>query len=551
MNKILGKLLIALTITFMIPQLVFLYIGEDLPGRSTFFLLVSTFLLASIGCYLIWDIVRSIQAVFRGISDITKEEMKVETKDTEDEFRFLGNSIELISKRIVEDMESLQRSASLIEKTKKELSEALLYADNVMDSMGDALIVVDPSLRIKRMNPSAKRLLAFHVDNFLGQTLDLILDQNDLVEFPKTGLVEGKRMTFVTTKGDKIPVEVNIGSLLDPKQNPAGYVMVARDIRERLAFISRLKQMNGLLEETLQKKTADIEKAYEDLKSKDTQILLQEKMASIGMLTTGITHEINNPLGYISSNLEILQKDFKNILSYTQLVEYGLSALIEEESNEKRRQELKQFKQVRSEMKIETQLTGFGNMLKESRKGLDHIREVIADLKRFSATDSRDLKMIDLNDEMQITLNIVRHNLKPGTKIVNEFNPIPLIKGIPHQINQVFMNILVNALEAVGDDGTITIRTLPRDGSVCVTIQDSGPGISSEDLKKVFNPFFTKKPPGKGTGLGLYLSYDIIERHRGSLSVESTLGQGALFTIELPSVESKIQIKAKETVPIS
>lgn len=551
MKKIIGKLSIAFTVTFIIPQLVFLYVWEDLSTRVSSLLLISTILLTGVGCFLIWDIVQALRSVFKGISDITKEELKAESKDFDDEFQIMGDSIEIISKKIVEDMVSLQRSASVIEKTKNDLKETLLYTENVMNSMGDALIVIDSEYRIKRMNPAAKKLLDFHVDNYLKQTIDLFVDQSETIDFSKDTFVTGKRMTFISTKGEKMPVDVNIGPLVDPKGSHIGHVLVARDIRETLALIARLKKMNSALEGTIQQRTAVIKKAYDELKVRDAQILLQENMASIGVLASGIKHEIDYPLEYIRNNLERLQKDFKDILSYTQLMEYGLSALLEEDNMGNRAKEIDQFKKVRTEMKIEAHLSDFGTILKESRKGIERIREIIFDLNRFSYSDEDKLETVNLNDEIQGTLNIVRHELKGETKILKEFNPIPLVKCYPNLINQVFMSILINASQAVGSAGTITILTSSKEGLVSVMIQDTGPGIPSENLNKVFNPFFTTKPPGKGTGLGLYLSYDIIEKHKGVLSVKSSLGKGAQFTIELPAVNPEIPIQKEEGIPVA
>lgn len=182
-KNIVGKLIIALTLCFTIPQLVFFYIWEDLSNRASTLLLSSTILLTGIGIFLIWDLIRSIQSIFKGIADITREELKSNAPDQMDEFQLMGDSIERISQNIVENMEDQQHSTSIIEKTKKELNEALLYNENVMDSMADALIVIDAKNRIKRMNTAAKDLLDFHIDNFIGQTIDLFFEKDDAVHF--------------------------------------------------------------------------------------------------------------------------------------------------------------------------------------------------------------------------------------------------------------------------------------------------------------------------------------------------------------------------------
>ncbi len=538
-KKIVGKLIIALTLCFTIPQLVFFYIWEDLSSRASTLLLSSTILLSGIGIFLIWDLIQSIRSVFNGIANITREDLKSDA-DQVDEFQLMGNSIERISQNIVENMEELQHSASIIEKMKKDLNEALLYNENVMDSMGDALIVIDTGNRIKRMNTAAKDLLDFHIDNSVGQAIDLFFEKDDAVHFSRNKIITGKRMTFVGSKGVHIPVDVNIRSLSDAKNGHIGHVIVARDLRKTLSLVAKLRETNKALEGLVDKRVIDIEQAHEEIKSKDAQILLQEKMASIGVLTTGIIHEINNPLGYIGSNLEMLQQDFDYIISYSRLVEYEIKRLTEEDDKHLRAQELVRFKKARAEMKVDHHLSDFGTILEESRKGLDRIKEIIDDLKRFSHTGHLEMQSVNLNEEIQMALNIVRHNLKEKTRVIQKFGPLPPVKCYANQLNQVFMNILINASQALEDGGTITISTFASEGRVSVLIQDTGPGIAPENIKKIFKPFFTTKLLGKGTGLGLYLSHDIIERHQGRLSVESQIGEGTTFMIRLPALVAQV-----------
>jgi len=535
-KKIVGKLIIALTLACTIPQLVFFYIWEDLSSRSSTLLLSSTILLTAIGTYLVWDLIQSIQAVFKGIANITQEDLKSRSPRQGDEFELLGDSIEIISKKIVENMEELQDSASMLEKTKKDLSEALLYNENVMDSMGDALVVIDTGNRVKRMNTAAKDLLDFHVDNFMGQTIDLFFEKEDAIHFSKDKMITAKRMAFVGTKGLRIAVDVNVRPLHDAKGGHIGHVLVARDMRKTLSLVSKLKEKNKALEDAVHRRAINIDQVHEKMKAKDAQILLQEKMESLGLLTTGITHEINNPLAYIGNNLEVLQKDFDDILSYTRIMEYEVKRLTQEDDKHRRVQELARFKKVRTEMDIENHLSNFGTILNESRKGLGRIKEVIEDLKRFSPPDTRKMQTVNLNEEIQGALNIVRHNLKGQVKVIRKFGPLPPVKCYANQLNQVFMNILINASEALEGSGTITISTFANKETVSILIQDTGSGITPEDINQIFKPFFTTKSIGKGTGLGLYLSHDIIEKHQGSLSVESRLGEGTTFMINLPAL---------------
>ena len=533
-KKIITKILVALALTFMIPQLVFLYMWEDLSTRSTLLLFGSTLLLLGIGSYLIWDIAQSIRALFRNIDEITKNELKESLPSSSDELQMVGSSIEIISKRIVENMEDLQRSTALIEKTKKDLNDTLLYLESVMDSMGDALIVIDSEYKIKRINKAGNELLKFHEDYLVGRTIDLLFDQLDENAFFSQDGITGKRMTCITMENEKIPVNVNIQPLIDLIGGRIGHVLVARDLRMTLDLISRLEQANTLLEVTVQKRTYELEQRSKELKMKDDQILQQEKMASIGVLTAGIAQEINTPATHINSRMDLLQENLQNITSYTQLLEYGLSTLKKEDSLERRTFEMNQIKQVQAQMKIEKLFSETEKIIKESRTGLKRIKRITHDLKMFSHSDENKMITTDLNQEIQNTLNIVEHELKQKAEIITNLEFLPPLTCYPQQLNQVFMNLLMNASHAIEKGGVIRIRTYYRDGQIYVTIQDTGTGISPENLQKIFEPFFTTKPVGQGTGLGLYISYGIIERHKGTLSVESLCGKGTTFTIQLP-----------------
>ncbi len=534
-KTIISKCVVALALTFIIPQMVFIYLWDDLSTRLSILLLACTILLGGIGCYLIWDIIQSIRSVFKNIEEITADQLDLKTASGEDEFQFMGTSIEIISKKIVENMQDLQRSAQVVENTKKELNETLLYVENVMNSMGDALIVIDPHFQIKKFNRAAEDLLQYTGSDVLNQPIELLFEEIGQNLFSHEATVEGRRMTFITKENKKIPVDVNVRPLLDVKGPLLGYVLVARDMRITLELIARLENMNASLEETVRKRTGIIEKIYDELKMKDAQILQQEKMASIGVLAAGIAHEINNPVGYINSNLEVLQDNVKDIVSYIKKLEDIFPTLLQSEREEESIQALaRELKETRSEMRMEDVFQDIGEIIQESKQGLDRIKRIIIDLKKFSHTDENKVEWADINQELESTLNIVANELKYKAKLVKELGTLPPLECFPHQLNQVFMNILVNAVQAIEEQGTIYIQTFLKEDSIYVVIRDTGSGIAAENLQKIFDPFFTTKAVGKGTGLGLYIAYGIIEKHQGKISVQSGIGKGTTFTIQLP-----------------
>jgi signal transduction histidine kinase len=262
-------------------------------------------------------------------------------------------------------------------------------------------------------------------------------------------------------------------------------------------------------------------------------IIQSEKMASIGMLAAGIAHEINNPTGYIDSNLRTLEtytKKFKNFWSFLQKIidEYSkakgdeLNNLIEE---------LIKFKK---ENNLEFFIDDMKSAIEESLEGTEKVKRIVSDLKDFSRQEKPEMKISNINQGIEKTLNVIWNELKYKATVVKELGDIPQINCDIQKLNQVFMNVLINAVQAIEKQGTIKIKTYSKNNSVIVQISDTGKGISKEYIKKIFDPFFTTKEPGKGTGLGLSISYRIIKEHNGTIDVESEVGKGTTFTIILP-----------------
>ncbi|MFQ5950190.1 MAG: sensor histidine kinase, partial [Nitrospiria bacterium] len=272
-------------------------------------------------------------------------------------------------------------------------------------------------------------------------------------------------------------------------------------------------------------------------------------MASIGVLAAGIAHEINNPVGYISSNLEVLREEVHDLASYLKELENSHVSLVGENDQSNREREGERIRQVRSVVKIDQFFQDSEAIIRESKEGLDRIKRIILDLKKFSHPDENKMENVNLNHEIESTLNILASALKYKVKVVKEFDELPLIKCFQHQLNQVLMNILINAAQAIEERGVITIRTFLKDDCINVLIRDTGAGIPPEHLKKIFDPFFTTKPVGKGTGLGLYISYGVIEKHQGEISVESEVGKGSAFTIRLPLHPSEALLEAGMSSP--
>jgi PAS domain S-box-containing protein len=287
-------------------------------------------------------------------------------------------------------------------------------------------------------------------------------------------------------------------------------LVVVRDISRRKAREEELRQ-NLERQVQLNKK---LEEAH-------NQLLQSEKLASIGQLAAGVAHELNNPIGFVHSNLGSLE-------GYLQ----DLFAIID--ASESEGDALAAVQRLKAEKDYAFVKRDIGELMAESRDGLARVRKIVQDLKDFSRVGEAEWQWTDLHQGLDSTLNIVWNELKYKCTVKKEYGELPEVHCLPSQLNQVFMNLLVNAGQAIVHQGEITLRT-GRDGDrVWVEVADTGAGIPQENLNRIFEPFFTTKPVGKGTGLGLSLSYGIVVKHRGRIEVKSEVGKGSTFRVVLP-----------------
>ena len=256
------------------------------------------------------------------------------------------------------------------------------------------------------------------------------------------------------------------------------------------------------------------------LEQANRQLLQSEKLAAIGQLAAGVAHEINNPLGYVYSNLQSLETYLTDLFRLTDAVDSAESL-----DNLRAIKQNIDYDFVRSDLK---------DVLAESREGIERVKTIVSALKDFSHIEEEEFKPADLHRGIETTLNVVNNELKYKADVVKDFGDLPEVECIISQINQVVMNLLVNAAHAIDDFGKISIRTRQEADLVVIEVEDTGSGISRENINRIFEPFYTTKPIGKGTGLGLSLSFNIIEKHSGQIDVESTPGKGTWFRITLP-----------------
>lgn len=296
------------------------------------------------------------------------------------------------------------------------------------------------------------------------------------------------------------------------------------DATPTASYSMALKLANRQLEDEHKAQAELIRK----LEEAHNQLLQAEKMASIGQLAAGVAHEINNPIGFVSSNMETLQLYCQTLV---QTVQYAGQLLAAHPSAEL----AASFQQYGNQHNLDFVLQDVPDLIAESLEGTGRVMSIVKSLKEFSHVDSSEWKETSLIDGMESTLRIINNELKYKATIHKDYQQqMPLVYCQSMQINQVFMNVLLNAVQALKDSGDIYIRISTEGEFALVSIRDTGSGIAPQHLTKIFDPFFTTKAVGTGTGLGLSLSYSIIQKHQGTLSVKSIPGQGAEFVIALP-----------------
>ena len=282
---------------------------------------------------------------------------------------------------------------------------------------------------------------------------------------------------------------------------------------------------------SLQKRYAELKQTYEKLEDTKNQLVQSERMASLGQLAAGVAHEINNPVGFIISNQDTLGE-------YIKVLDQLLAIYLEmvEEPTEIN-QHLIKLKQLWQNEDIDFVRDDVTDLLSASKNGLMRVRDIVSGLKTFSHSDTKVFEPTNLNDCLEDSIQLVWNELKYNCELEKDFCTSPIVNGNSGQLQQVFVNMLINAKQAMEGDGVITVATKRESDKIKLIISDTGKGISKQDLDKLFTPFFTTKPVGVGTGLGLSISYGILQDHNATINVDSKLGQGTKFILTFKACE--------------
>lgn len=433
----------------------------------------------------------------------------------------------------------------LIEK----LTESEQRYRSLVENLREIVFECDQTGMLTFVNQAWTATLGHPIKNVVGKCLGSFIDAADIL--PWQSALQAKsdchlELRFYSLDGSLFWLELAMQF-----RGEAGFSGALINITERKQAAMLLKQTNEALEDRVKQRTAELvrmnqelEHTIQRLQCAQGQLVHKEKMSSLGQLVAGVAHEINNPVSFVHCNLEPAQEYVQDILLLLELYQKHYPQPVSSIENS-----LKSFD-------VDFVKRDFPRLLNSMEMGTERIKKIVNSLRSFSRFDEALLKKVDIHEGINNTLLILNHRLKGKREIQlnRDYSELPLIDCFPDQLNQVFMNLVSNAIDALLDSENngnplneastnplITVRTYAGDHSVIVEISDNGPGIEKGAIDKIFEPFFTTKPVGKGTGLGLSISHQIVvETHGGRISCISDAGKGATFRVQLPLELSKL-----------
>ncbi len=404
-----------------------------------------------------------------------KEELELEVKRRTEDLEFQTKALEISHTRV----------ASVIEEANFGLL-VLGQSDEVflVNRRAEELLRMLPEFRNKSFEKPYREIFPPETTEKIAQVVDAVRASGDVQELPAVSIGPSTVMDLVS-----YPVMV--------KDTISAVVVAANDVTEK----KRLEE----------------------------QLLHSSKLAAIGELAAGVAHEINNPVGFVMSNTNTMEEYLKDITEM--LGKYRRLRTSETSERDALSKEIEAFE---AEIDIDFVMNDMAKISMENKAGLQRVAKIIKDLKSFAHIDEAVTSLADVNALLEDTLNLVRNEIKYKAEVVREYGEVGPIECHAGQLEQVFMNIMVNAAQAIEGKGEIAVKTSQKDGEVVVQISDTGKGIPEDVMPRLFEPFFTTKEVGEGTGMGLSIAYVIVEKHNGSIEAESEVGKGTTFTIRLP-----------------
>ncbi len=463
-------------------------------------------------------------------------------------------------KRGADDYILKSNTTRLVSTVKRALKESTLIASNIeikssllqseahfkaiYESALNAIITMDHQGKIVEVNQAFEHIFGFDRQTVVGKKMvDLIVPEpykkdcnNGLQRYLKTkkSKIVGKQleMSALNAKGKEFPIEIAL-QVIDSGENPV-FTASIQDISLRKQIEDKIKTLNEELEVKVKERTKDLQatnsklsQTLKDLQFAQNKLVQSEKLASIGQLTAGIAHELNNPLNFINAGAVGLEKDFEDLIAIMEKYD-------ELDNGKSTSQMLESIEAAKSEVDYDYLKENVMATIEDIKMGAERTTLIVRGLRNFSRLDTQEKVMSNLHEGIENTLTLLDSKLKHKVEVIRKFDPtINEIKCYPGQLNQVFLNLILNAEQSIRTKGQIKITTKNLGNHTQISVEDNGSGMDKKTQQRIFEPFFTTKETGSGTGLGLSITYGIIQRHKGSISVNSIHGKGSKFTIEL------------------
>lgn len=413
-------------------------------------------------------------------------------------------------------------------------STDLLHA--MVEGVECGIAVLDEDLRIRYWNRFITRHSGKRLQDACGCSITDVFPQTDNPEFRRTiDRVRTERRHVYDHWIDAIPFAWEAenaeagrppyqSTFLFPFDLPDGQRCLGLMVHDSGAIVQSCERLRTALG-AIEARQSEQDQLLRKLETANNQLMQSEKLAAIGQLAAGVAHEINNPIGYVFSNLKTLGGYMLDMVKIIDAVDQVDS--------------LDELRRLKAGLEYDYIRSDVEAVIAESEDGIDRVKRIIGALKDFSHIDEEEFRPADLHKGLETTLNVVNNELKYKAELVKEYGDLPEVECIPSQINQVMMNLLVNAAQSIEGFGRITLRSGHDGGWAWVEVEDTGKGIEESARHRLFEPFFTTKPVGKGTGLGLALSYSIVQKHHGRIDVDTEVGKGSRFRVWLPVAQSK------------
>jgi two-component system NtrC family sensor kinase len=410
--------------------------------------------------------------------------------------------VEDITARLQEEQDLKQQHHEL-EQVLYKLERVKLEWERSFDCIDQVIAIVDEHCRVRRINKAVTALYGHQPGDVVGHSLDQI--------FPPA-----LAHAVCAREGGEY-----YDTCLDKWFDWRSFDFGSEGEKEDWKIVT----LHDVTE--LQRITSELSDAYATQKATQSKLVQQEKMASIGQLAAGVAHEINNPVGFVASNLNTLNKYVCRLHAHIATLEEGITANGSEFLRDK-------LRESRKEHRIRMIEQDVFELIEESLEGTTRVKNIVSNLKSFSRVGDEGRQWTDLHECIESSINIAWNEIKYHAEVRREFSDLPPVFCSAQQMNQVFLNLLVNAAQAIKQQGIITVTTAVDGDWAVVQVVDTGCGIDSRHLDRIFDPFYTTKEVGKGTGLGLSLCYDMVQKHAGELRVKSTVGKGSTFEVRLP-----------------